>query len=368
MGRVSQLKNKLAWNKLQENKFLVVEDMVLETRDRNLKFNMGEEIVLGAGKDDNLVIREIDKLYVVEDPEVAQEVVENCVCKEELSDIQYKKFKIVEAQKMKITTSDLVKSVADDDEIRDALKDAKKRKESLFEIKKEGVTLPYVERKQPTAELREMKMKKLAERKFMLESDKNCEIVEAVEILENPECAKNIIMLDDVKVMGEEAEDHINMDNADEFMAEVKKAGGSVKTGDDKKLVATKALLIKGDMDPETGTPKEVKPAEEGEEVVGEVVIGLFDPETNSGLVYPSGEFKDVAELEAALKSGGFKLKDGDTLDAHIQLGKADEVEAELDAYANSDKSEACKEKCKKGLCNCGMSDEMADAVIECLK
>lgn len=367
MGRVSQLKNKLAWDKLQENKFLVVEDMVLETREHNLKFNMGEEIVLGAGKDDNLVIREIDKLYVVEDPEVAQEVVENCVCKEELSDVKYKKFKIVEAQKMKITTSDLVKSVADDDEIRAALKDAKKRKESLFEVKKDGVTLPYVERKQPTAELRAMKMQKLAERKFMLESDSHCEIVEAVEIIENPDYAKNIIMLDDIKLMGEEAEDHINMNNADEFMAEVKKAGGEVKTGDDKKLIATKAMLIKSEMDPETGTPKEAKPAKEGEEVEGEVVIGLFDPESNAGLVYPAGEFKDVAELEAALKAGGYKLKDGDELEAHIQLGKGDDVEAELDAYANSDKSEACKEKCKKGLCNCGMSDEMADAVIECI-
>ena len=38
----------------------------------------------------------------------------------------------------------LIKAVADTDEIRDALKDAKKRKESLFEMKKTGVDLPVV--------------------------------------------------------------------------------------------------------------------------------------------------------------------------------------------------------------------------------
>ena len=99
----------------------------------------------------------------------------------------------------------------------------------------------------------------------------------------------------------------------------------------------------------------------------GEAVIGVFDPETNVGVIFPAGEFKDAKELEDAMKDTGINLKDKVDLEQFIQVGKDGDVEAELDAYEKSDKSEECKKKCKTGLCNCGMSDDVADSVIECI-
>lgn len=337
MRHISQLRDKMALNKLQENKFLVLEDMELETREGSVKYGMGEEIVLGANKDEDLVVREIDKLYVIEDPEVAKEVVENCVCKEELSDVKYKKFTILEAKDMRITSSNLVKAVADEDEIRAALKDMKKRKEALFEIKQTGVNLPYVEVAKPMDI--ESKKAKLRENVFTAEDKANYEYVEAVEISESPESAKGCILLDTMKVIGEAAKDHKNVASADDFMNDVKNLEGEVEPAEDKKLVGKK----------------------------GEVVIGVFDPETSVGVIFPAGQFKDVKELEDAMKDTGINLKDEVDLEKFIQIGKDGEVEAELDAYEKSDKSEECKKKCKQGLCNCGMSDDVADSVIECI-
>lgn len=336
MKHIRQLKDKMTLNKLQENKFLVLEDMELETRTSSTKYYMGEEIVLGANEDEDLVVREIDKLYIIEDPEVAKEVVENCVCKEELSGVQYKKFKITEAKDMRITSSDMVKSVADEEEICKALKDVKKRKESLMEIKQTGINLPYLEVIKPMS--LEEKKAKLRGKMFVSESKDNCEIVEAVEIIEAPESAKNCVLVDTIKVIGEAAEDHKNVKSADEFMNDVNELEGKVEPMEDK-MVGKK----------------------------GEFVVGMFDPNTNIGVIFPAGKFKDVKELEAAMKDSGVKLKDEVDLEKFIALGKDNEVEAELDAYEASEKTEDCKKKCKQGLCNCGMSDEVADFVMECM-
>lgn len=336
MRHISQLRNKMALNKLNENKFLVLEDMELETRTGSIKYGMGEEIVLGANQDEDLVVREIDKLYVIEDPTLAKEIVENCVCKEELSDVQYKKFTILEAKDMRITSSELVKSVADEDEIRTALKDLKKRKESLMEIKQNGVNLPYVEVVKPLD--LESKKAKLRENVMVAEDKANYDFVEAVEISESPASAKGCILLDTIKVMGEAAQDHKNVKSADDFMNDIKALEGEVEP-EDTKLIGKK----------------------------GEFVVGMFDTNTNVGVIFPAGKFEGAKELEKAMADTGIKLKDEVDLEKFIQMGQEDAVEDELNSYSASEKTEECKAKCKQGLCNCGMSDEMADAVIECM-
>ena len=336
MRHLVEAQNKLALNGLTNDKFLVVEDMTLETRKNEVKFLMGEEIILGA-EGDNLVVQDGRHSFIVEDYDIAKELINNVVCKEDLSDVQYQKMGFVEAKNMRIVTSDLIKAVSDTNEIRNALKDAKKRKESLFEMRSSGVELPVLKVEHKLSE--RDKMQKIFENKIV---SKNGEVVEAIEIRDNPAYAKDTIMLDTVRLMNEAAKaEKDEMNSSDDF------------------LNAANALEASVDME-----------GEEGEMVAkkGETVVGVFDPKTNLGVMFKAGAFKDAKELKDALKDAGIKLKDTVDLEKLIADEKQDEVEEALDELYNSDKQEESCSKCKKVLVNCGMSEEVADSVIECFK
>ena len=336
MRHLVEAQNKLALNGLTNDKFLVVEDMTLETRKNEVKFLMGEEIILGA-EGDNLVVQDGRHSFIVEDYDIAKELINNVVCKEDLSDVQYQKMGFVEAKNMRIVTSDLIKAVSDTNEIRNALKDAKKRKESLFEMRSSGVELPVLKVEHKLSE--RDKMQKIFENKIV---SKNGEIVEAIEIRDNPAYAKDTIMLDTVRLMNEAAKaEKDEMNSSDDF------------------LNAANSLEASVDME-----------GEEGEMVAkkGETVVGVFDPKTNLGVMFKAGAFKDAKELKDALKDAGIKLKDTVDLEKLIADEKQDEVEEALDELYNSDKQEESCSKCKKVLVNCGMSEEVADSVIECFK
>lgn len=342
MRHINEAKNKLALSGLTDDRFLVMEDMTLETRQGDAKFLMGEEVILGADGD-KLVVQDPCKTYVVEDQGVGLELINNVVCKEELSDVKYKKLTFLEAKSMRVVTSDLIKAVADTDEIRDALKDAKKRKESLFEMKKTGVDLPVVMNEHKLS--LEDKLAKIFANKIQ---PNDAFLVEAVEIRENPAFAKDMLMLDNIKVLMDEAKkDHKNVDSADDFMAAA------------------------NDID---GASVDMLPAEDGEEggemvaKQGEEVLGYFDTKNNVGVIFKVGAFKDVKELKAAMKDAGITLKSKVDLDALIDAGKDNEVEEAINNYMNSEKTEECFNECKKRLCCCGLAEDVAAKVIECFK
>lgn len=336
MRHLVEAQNKIAFNGLTNDKFIVMEDMTLETRQGDAKFLMGEEVVLGA-EGENLVVQDGRHSYIVEDCDIARELIKNVACKEELSDVQYQKMTFVEAKNMRIVTSDLIKAVADTNEIRSALKDAKKRKESLFEMKTSGVELPVIKNEHKMAE--PAKMQKIFENKLV---SKDGLLVEAIEIRDNPAYAKDILMLDTLRVMSEAAKaDKDELDSADDFMKGANELEATV------------------DMD-----------GEEGEMVAkkGETVVGVFDPKTSLGVIFKAGAFKDAKELKDAMKDAGIKLKDTVDLEKLIADDKQEEVESAVDEFINSDKAEESCEKCKKVLVNCGLSDEMAESVIGCFK
>lgn len=336
MRHISEAKNKLALSGLTNDKFIVMEDMTLETREGDAKFLMGEEVVLGA-EGDNLVVRDMNRAYIVEDCEIAKELINNVVCKEEMSDVQYQKMTFLEAKSMRVVTSDLIKAVADTDEIRGALKDAKKRKESLYEMKKDGIALPVV--KNTHALSFKDKLQRIFENKI---ATKEGLIVEAIEIRDNPAFAKDTLMLDNIKVLVDEAKkEHENVNSSDEFMNLSAEMDANV------------------DMDDESGEMVAKK---------GEMVIGTFDPKAGVGVIFKAGEFKDAKELKDAMKDAGINLKGKVDFDKLIAAGKEEEVEEALNDFINSDKQEESCEKCKKVLCNCGMSDGIAADVMECFK
>lgn len=340
MRHISEAKNKLALHGLSNDKFIVMEDMTLETRKGDtigdVKFAMGEEVMLGA-EGDNLVVRDMDRFYIVEDYDIAKELINNVVCKEELSDVEYKKMTFLEAKSMRIVTSDLIKAVADTDEIRGALKDAKKRKESLYEMKKEGVALPIVKNTHSLSVAD--KMKRIFENKMV---SKDSHLVEAIEIRENPAFAKDTLMLDNIKVLVDEAKkEHENVNSSDEFMNVANDIEATV------------------DMDAENGEMVAKK---------GEAVVGVFDTKANVGVIFKAGEFQDAKELKDAMKDAGINLKGKFDFEKLIAAGKEEEVEEALSEFINSDKQEESCNKCKKVLCDCGMSEEIAADVMECFK
>lgn len=338
MRHLVEAQNKLALNGLTNDKFIVMEDMTLETRKGDAKFLMGEEVILGA-EGENLVVQDGRNSYLVEDCDIARELINNVVCKEELSDVDYQKFTFVEAKNMRIVTSDLIKAVSDTNEIHSALKDVKKRKESLFEMKSSGVELPVVKNEHKVEE--SVKMQKIFENKI---TTKNAQLVEAIEIRDNPEYAKDILMLDTLKVMSEAAKgEKDEMDSIDTFMNNAKAAEAEVDfegEGEDKLAVAKK----------------------------GENVVGVFDPKTNVGVIFKAGAFKDAKELLAALEDSGINLKSTVDLEKLVADDKQEEVESAVDEFINSDKQEESCKKCKKVLVDCGMSEDVAESVIGCFK
>lgn len=336
MRHISEAKNKLALSGLTNDKFIVMEDMSLETRKGDVKFLMGEEIMLGTDGE-NLIVRDPSRSYLVEDHDIALEIINNTACKEEMSDLQYKKMTFLEAKSLRVETADLIKTVADSDEIRNALKDAKKRKEALFEMKKTGVELPVVIKESKLSI--EDKVKKIFENKL---SVKKPYLVEAVEIRENPSFAKNLLALDGIKVLIEEAKkEHENVESADEFISAANDAEAVVDVNkEDGEMVAKK----------------------------GEAVIGYFDPNAGAGVIFKAGSFDNVDAMKDALKDAGISLKSEIMLDALFDGSKEDEVEKAIEDFKNSDKKEESYNKCKKVLVNCGMSDEIAANVVECFK
>lgn len=336
MRHLVEAQNKLAFNGLTDDKFIVMEDMTLETRDGDAKFLMGEEVILGA-EGENLVVQDGRNSYIVEDCDIARELINNVACKEDFSGVQYQKLSFVEAKNMRIVTSDLIKAVADTNEIRSALKDAKKRKESLFEMKTSGVELPVIKNEHKVTE--QVKMQKIFENKLV---SKNAHLVEAIEIRETPAYAKDTLMLDTLRVMTEAAKaDKDEMNSVDDFMNDAAALDATV------------------DMD-----------GEEGEMIAkkGETVVGVFDQKAGLGVIFKAGAFKDAKELKDAMKDAGIKLKDTVDLEKLIDGEKQEEVEAAIDEFNNSDKAEESCEKCKKVLVNCGMSDDMAESVLGCFK
>lgn len=304
MKGISHAKNNLALKNMSE-KFFVVEDMNLETAEGNLAMNSGEEIHVGSDDNENLVIREVNKLFVVDDRNVAEAVLNNIICAEEMAGVSYRPMSIEEAAKSGCSNKDICKSVIDD-------------------LKGE-YDAPVVTCK--TKLENSVKAKKISENKI---HGRGSLVIEAVEIFESE---ATDMPLQAFRMFKEE-DNREEYDNEADFVNAVKNLGGNAEADGEGNLL--------GKLD--------VK------------FIGKFDKNIPAGTVFTNNDFETEVDMDAALANEPEKVSVVPELDWE---GRIDDENLEvannaLETLENSPRENADFESCKESLVKAGLTDEEA--------
>lgn len=312
MKSINHAKNNLALKGMSE-KFFVLEDMNLETNEGNLAMNAGEEIKVGSDDDENLVIREVNKLFVVDDKAVAEAVLNNIVCLEEMSGVSYREMSFQEAANKGCSCNDMCKSVVDD-------LDGK-------------YNCPFVTCKAKLST--SAKAKKISENKI---HGRGTAIVEAVEIFGE---GSNEIALPAMRMFAEDDNREI-FSNEGDFVSAVKNLGGNTEVADDGNLL--------GKLD--------VK------------FIGKFDKDIPAGTVFTDKDFETVADLDAAAAEDPEKVSVVPELDWENRIDdeNLEAANKALEDLENSPREDADLESCKEKLVSAGLTEEEAKLVSSCFQ
>lgn len=260
MGKyIEMAKRNRAVANLKESSFFAAKGMKLRTAEGELNVDQGEELNLGADENDNLVVREVNTVLVVNDEKLAEALLNNVICKKQMSEVKHT------VQPLNRLTESLVGANIDN------------RVKSTVDNAMNGFTQSTIEKNMDLSPA--FKAKTIAGNKM---SSKNGKLVEAITIFEDDD---DEIEVDNLQVYNDNAP--VNVDNEADFVNNVNNMGGDVVANMNTEAFDAANTLI-GKVNVE--------------------FIGAFNKETGEGVIFPDKKFNNVEDLAAAIENSANKI------------------------------------------------------------
>lgn len=300
---INRLRARLALGKLAESKnsWIISKDMVLKTESGDLALNKGSIVNMYATHDGKLAVKEAGVTIVIDD-DLADKVADNATSAEELGDVKFVKKSALDAALDGTTVEELIAGLADSDD------------EDSEEIETAEVD---VEEKESVQE----KFAKLENGERI--SDKDALYCEEIEIDEEDDSPINLGDVQADTVNKEEMADY------EEYKARISELGGSIQPGQ-----------------------KEIALSADGK------VIGYFDTEANSGVIYPDMAFESEEEMDN-FSDEPQDLVQPVEFESSLEEPALEAVEEALKAYEESDKSASDYVAMTESLAKVGLDESV---------
>lgn len=277
---------RMAVKALRESKaWIAKKSMLLETDEGDLEIKKGDQVVLGATEAGDLAIKDPQAVVIIADEKVATEVIDAIMNAEDLADVEFIDRPAVDAAlEGDLTVDAVIQGLIDADE------DAEEVEVAVVEPEDEKSVEEKIESIQGNAI--SSKDALVCERVYFAEEDE----MMAVTAMEKPACEKDVV------------------DNKADFEAKVRELDGSIQPGE-----------------------KEVALNKEGK-VVGYFGADEANPEMGEGVIFKCNCFDTTEEMDtfAAEEIANAPIVQEDAELADVD---ADEVDAAMGVYENSEKS-----------------------------
>lgn len=306
MKYLNRMRARLAVKKLAESKnaWIIAKDMKLVTESGDMELKKGSLVQLFATTSGHLAVKE-SGVTIVMDDEIADKLADNAVSAEELGDVKFVKKSALDAALEDASIEELVAGLVDAEEDSDEVERAEVDAEEKESVQEKFARLEAGERI----------------------DDKDALKCEELQVADEEETAIDLGTVEAETVNKEDMVDY------EEFKNRVAELGGSLQPG--AKEIALNAAGA---------------------------VIGYFDMEANTGVVYPDMAFESEeamndfsAEPEALVQPAAFES----CLDEEALVA----VEESLKAYEESDKSGVDYMTFVESLTKAGLEESVVGAV-----